>query len=270
MNGVSELISLSLGNRIDLNIVNSKERLFTYIDSLQLESSLLNLCMNSAHAIDGDGHIDIVLEQSEDNMVLIHVHDDGCGMDRETVIRAVEPFYSTRRGSSGTGLGLSIVYGFFKQSGGDMQIKSTVGTGTTVTLSLHKSTIESIESKELGNRSEKEKTVLVVEDEVSTLEHAVNLFQTAGYEVTQVCNYDEASRIIISGARFSLLFTDLHLGMGQTGWDLANICLQAGSAERIVVTSGRLSELSKPPHSLCTQCHTLAKPYNLQDILSLA
>ncbi len=270
VNGVSELISLSLGNRIELTIVNSNERLITYIDPLQLESSLLNLCMNSAHAIEGNGEISVIIEQSVNDLLLIHVKDNGCGMNTETVIRAVEPFYSTRRGSSGTGLGLSIVYGFIKQSGGDMQIDSAVGVGTTVTLSLqHSNEI----TPELAVKPKKwtaiKRSVLVVENDVSTLDNAVKILQTAGFEVTQADSYEEARRLLIDGSPFSLLFTDIHLGAGQTGWELATLCFREHLAEQIIVTSGRISELSNPPFNLIDNCITLEKPYDLEAILTL-
>ncbi len=278
VNGVSDLISLSLGNHITLTIVNSEERLVTYIDPLQLESALLNLCMNSAHAINGYGTIALILEQSDDNRLLIHVKDDGCGMNNETLTRAVEPFYSTRRGSSGTGLGLSIVYGFVKQSGGDLQIKSTEGTGTTVTLSLQRFADESADASadelagqtKTSNRSATPKqTVLIVEDDTDTLERAIILFESAGYQTTKANSYEAAKRMLSKNTRYSLLFTDLHLGIGQNGWALAKLCLEQHLVKQVIVASGRAADLSKPPFALSTNCKTLAKPYSAQDIFQL-
>ncbi len=269
VNGVSELISLSLGDGIKLTIVNSVEPLTTYIDPLQLESSLLNLCMNSAHAIESVGEIRITIDQSKDSVLQIHVEDDGCGMDKETIKRAVEPFFSTRRGSNGTGLGLSIVYGFVKQSGGDMQIESFVGRGTTVTLKFQPSTermiVDTIES---NNKSVNKKTVLVVEDDANTLQRAVEIFKIAGYEVSPASSYHEARGLLLGGSQFSLLFTDLHLGIGRTGWDLAKIGLNKNLVEAVVVTSGRISALSFPPTDLKTKCKTLKKPYDSQQVLN--
>ncbi len=269
VNGVSELISLSLGDQIELVIVNSENALYAYIDPLQLESALLNLCMNSAHAINGNGRIVLTVEQTVNNMFSIHVEDNGCGMSSESVNRAIEPFYSTRRGSSGTGLGLSIVYGFVKQSGGDMHIKSEINVGTTVSLSLRREeTNPTPHFDSSTNETSGSKTVLIVEDDAGTMERAVEILQYAGYKTTQAKNYDEAKRFLQDGLAFSLLFTDLHLGIGKTGWDLASFCLLKKGAERIIVTSGRFLDLSKPPHHLQNQCDKLEKPYNLQDVLN--
>ena len=269
VNGVSELISLSLGNQIKLTIENSVKPLITFIDPLQLESSLLNLCMNSAHAITGVGEIQISIDQSGDGMSCIHVKDSGCGMDEETLKRAIEPFFSTRRGSRGTGLGLSIVYGFVKQSGGEVQIKSSVGHGTTVTLSLHTSTELTIENT-IGPRhsSASKRTVLVVEDDAVTLKRAVEIFQAAGYTVSAAGSYDEANRLLVAGGQFTLLFTDLHLGLKQTGWNLARIGLEKKLVEKVIVTSGRLSDLSNPPKDLIAKCDILEKPYDTHGVVS--
>ena len=270
VNGVSELISLSLGDQIKLIIDNADKPLITFIDPLQLESSLLNLCMNSAHAINGVGEIRITIEQSKEGMARIHVKDTGCGMNEETVKRAIEPFYSTRRGSRGTGLGLSIVYGFIKQSGGDMQIKSAVGHGTTVTLSLHTSKEHTIENTiKPKQTSVSEKTVLVVEDDAATLDRAVEMFKAAGYTVSAAGSYDEANRLLLGQGEYSLLFTDLHLGLEQTGWDLARISLDKKIVERVIVTSGRLSDLSNPPEDLIAKCNTLEKPYDAHGIVNV-
>lgn len=270
VSGVSELISLSLGNDIELEIIRSKNPLYTHVDPLQLESALLNLCMNSGHAIQGNGRIVLTVESSSSNVLSIHVQDDGCGMSSDDVIRSVEPFYSTRRGSSGTGLGLSIVYGFVKQSGGDMHIKSQINVGTTVSLTLLKMDRDPSPLPDpLASESESRKTVLIVEDDKDTMVRAVEMLQCAGYETTQARNYDEAERCLHNAPEFTLLFTDLHLGLGKTGWDVANLCLCQNSAKEIIVTSGRLSDLSKPPNQLLGQCTRLEKPYNLQDVLNV-
>ena len=269
VSGVSELISLSLGSRIELVIVNSESTLNAYIDPLQLESTLLNLCMNSAHAIRAKGRIVLTVEESANSMLSIHVQDNGCGMSSENVIRAVEPFYSTRRGSSGTGLGLSIVYGFVKQSGGDMHIKSALNVGTTVSLSLRR--VEIVSDPRTGSSIKEtgaSKTALIVEDDEDTMDRAVEILQCAGYKTTQAQNYHEAERIIGGGVAFSLLFTDLHLGLDKTGWDLASLCLHQRSAEKIIVTSGRLLDLAAPPEHLRNHCAKLEKPYNMQDVVA--
>lgn len=134
--GVSELIALSLGKRIQLDICLLEQEVFVKIDPLQLESALLNLCINSAHAIEDEGRVTIWLVLKDDNSVDITVKDNGKGMNADVLKRAIEPFYSTRKNGSGCGLGLSIVYGFMKQSGGDMHLFSTEGKGTKVVLNL--------------------------------------------------------------------------------------------------------------------------------------
>lgn len=271
VNGVSDLISLSLGNDIQLKIVNSSLPLTTFIDPLQLESALLNLCMNSAHAIEGVGEVKIVLEKVKTGLLCIRVKDNGCGMNRDTIDRAVEPFFSTRRNGNGTGLGLSIVYGFIKQSGGDMHIESAEGSGTEVTLVLNEADSKLAVNAEKPNFETliAKKSVLVVEDDPVTLERAVRLFENLAYKVTPANSYEEAWRILSGSARFSLLFTDLHLGIGRTGWELASLCISQHLVDQVIVTSGKRSDLASPPIDLKNQCNTLEKPYQLEDVAQL-
>jgi nitrogen-specific signal transduction histidine kinase/HAMP domain-containing protein len=136
ISGVSELIALSLGERIALDLCLLTQATYVKIDPLQLESTLLNLCINSAHAISEEGNVTISLVRIDDSAVDVIVEDNGSGMNATELKRAIEPFYSTRRNGNGCGLGLSIVYGFMKQSGGDMQMYSTEGVGTKVVLTL--------------------------------------------------------------------------------------------------------------------------------------
>lgn len=136
VNGLGELIDLSLGDRVQLHTSTLDTPLVASIDPRQLESALLNLCINSANAIDGSGTVQIALSQTGPSTAAITVSDDGQGMTTDTLERAIEPFFSTNRGKCGSGLGLSIVYGFITQSGGEMHIASELGKGTTITLTI--------------------------------------------------------------------------------------------------------------------------------------
>lgn len=132
----SELIAISLGNDIKLDVALSPQPLHAQIDPGQLESALLNLCLNGAQAIKRTGTVSIQVYSEMPDYVCVQVKDDGSGMEPEVLERALEPFFSTKRETRGSGLGLSIVYGFIKQSAGDLQIASIPGVGTTVTMKL--------------------------------------------------------------------------------------------------------------------------------------
>ncbi len=264
--GVSDLIALSLGNEIDLVINSTSDPVFVNIDPLQLESALLNLCLNSAHAINGVGTVSLSVNLSSENKVALTVEDNGCGMSPELLRKAVEPFYSTRRGGRGSGLGLSIVYGFIKQSGGDMHIESTERKGTTVTLLLD-STNEKTKAAIIDNSLlEVDTTVLIVEDCAETLQYAVGLFQHLGMTTLTAHSFEEAKAILQSESPIAYLFTDLHLGSEQTGWDIAEACINTKNINKIIVTSGRKSEILLPPSHLADKIVALAKPYNLDEL----
>ena len=122
--GVRKLIAISLGDDIDLAVETHPRKLHARIDSGQLESALLNLCLNSAQVIEGKGRVAIRIRPEEDAFVCVSFEDDGCGMEPDIAERALEPFFSTRRGMQGSGLGLSMVYGFMRQSDGELLIAS--------------------------------------------------------------------------------------------------------------------------------------------------
>ena len=267
VSGVSELIALSLGDRIDLLVKPAVKPVHVFIDPLQLESALLNLCMNSANAIDGNGVIEIVITRENYNSASITVVDQGCGMSNEVLHRAIEPFYSTRRGGNGSGLGLSIVYGFLKQSGGDLQIVTELGVGTSVTVSLNTvNPLEVIRTNADVRVEPLNGTILVVEDDAATLQYAGNTLREIGQHPIEVKDYQSAKTYLERGLSFTTLFTDLHLGGEKTGWDLARHCIECNAASNIIVTSGKSNELDSPPEDLIDNVVLLAKPYKPKDL----
>ena len=150
VSGMSELISRSLGGSIRMETVLGGGLWPVYVDVAQLESSILNLCVNARDAMPDGGRL--MLETANfylddrysalhlgvppGQYVLIAVTDTGSGMDTETAEKAFEPFFTTKSAGKGTGLGLPQVYGFVKQSGGHIKIYSEPGQGTTVKIYL--------------------------------------------------------------------------------------------------------------------------------------
>ena len=144
--GMSELIRRTIGDQLQVEIVLAGGIWRTYADPGQLESALLNLCVNARDAMPEGGHLTIETcnthlddsyarahaEVRAGQYVQIAVTDTGAGMPPEVVERAFDPFYTTKGEGRGTGLGLSQVYGFVKQTGGHVKIYSEPGRGTTV------------------------------------------------------------------------------------------------------------------------------------------
>ena len=236
VDGLTDLVGIGLKDGVNLTADLSDEKLPVRVDPGQLESAILNLCLNASQAIDGKGDIRITVAKSSDEMAMIEVVDTGCGMEESVVSRSLEPFFTARKDGQGTGLGLSMVYGFIKQTGGDIQIDSTPGKGTCVRLMLPLEVAQkdAVPTHALGR-------ALVVEDDPSELVFATQLMEQLGYEVTQAASFAEAETALQSMPGFDIVLTDLHLDQGHTGWTIAQQCL-ANSQCRIIVASGRMPE----------------------------
>ncbi|HEY1615651.1 MAG TPA: PAS domain S-box protein [Rhizomicrobium sp.] len=145
---VSRMLRSTLGSDIRLETIPEPDIWLTLVDPNQLETALLNLCLNARDAMPNGGKLAIethnvelnepsgTLELAPGQYVLLSVGDDGEGMTVETLARAFEPFYTTKPAGKGTGLGLSQVHGFVRQSGGNVRLESAVGNGTTVKVYL--------------------------------------------------------------------------------------------------------------------------------------
>src|SRR5690606_35267794 len=129
------LLRPGLGARIDVRVYSPGE-VFALADPGLATPALLNLCINARDAMCETGGALTISIQEGPAFATLAVSDTGCGMSPEIVQRAIEPFFTTKEVGKGTGLGLSMVYGFAKQSGGDLRIESEVGQGTRVTLFL--------------------------------------------------------------------------------------------------------------------------------------
>ncbi len=131
------LVRRTLGDRFTLKLdIDDCPPLNVVLDSSQLTTALLNLALNARDAQDRNGEVVISLEERAGRWAVISVRDQGKGMTEEQISRAVEPFYTTKDDLQGNGLGLSMVFGFSKQLGGDLEISSKPGEGTTVRIVL--------------------------------------------------------------------------------------------------------------------------------------
>ena len=149
IHGLEELVRRSVGAAIELQVQGTANPWTVLIDGAQLENAVLNLCINARDAMPQGGRI--LIETANEHLhgsdelghdisagdyLAIHVSDTGTGMTEEVMAKAFEPFFTTKPVGSGTGLGLSMIYGFARQSGGRVQLRSQVGQGTTVSVYL--------------------------------------------------------------------------------------------------------------------------------------
>ncbi|HLG88076.1 MAG TPA: response regulator [Alphaproteobacteria bacterium] len=231
VDGMSDLLRRTLGEKIQIRAVLSERPLHTFIDPTQLEAAILNLAVNARDAMPEGGCLiietrDAVWQDPQqggasEDCIEIRVSDSGVGMTKEVIARAFEPFFTTKDVGKGTGLGLPQVYGFVKQSGGSVDIESAPGAGTTVTLRLPRLPPPSAESEPAQDFARRGATVLVVDDEDAVRRYAVEALTEQGYCVHEARDAASALRLIDERPEIELLFTDIGLPGGMNGRQLA-------------------------------------------------
>ncbi len=261
--GLTELVSISLNDDVELETIPADTPLSVRVDPGQLESAILNLCLNSNQAMTGPGKITVRVSEAPPDCVKITVSDTGCGMDETVLAQALEPFFTARASGDGTGLGLSMVYGFIKQTGGDIQISSEVGKGTEICLTLPRF-VGDPSKPELRHRA------LLVEDDPEALASVAALLKSIGFFVVRAGSFEEGLAALDANYQFDILVTDLHLNEGQMGWDIAEKCLETSSETKVIITSGRLPKRHRYTEAPHPRVVCIAKPLSpeiLQEIL---
>ena len=277
--GMSEMLTRSLGESVEVEIVADEDIWNCMIDAAQVENAVLNLAINARDAMNGRGKLTIetgnaVLDARyvtahadllPGQYVMLAVTDTGSGMPPEVLEKAFDPFFTTKEPGSGTGLGLSMVYGLTKQSGGHVNIYSEVGVGTTVRMYLPRTrTAEDMEVElpfnHFPHQTASSETILVVEDDRVVRSTAVDTLRQFGFTVLEAVNAERALAIIESGAKVDLLFTDVVMPGTLRSPELARraqqilpnmgVLFTSGYTENAIVHSGRLDDgvelLSKP------------------------
>jgi PAS domain S-box-containing protein len=250
-------------------------------DPSQLESALLNLLVNARDAMPDGGPITVetrllAVDQGQAGLggelapgryAAITVTDRGTGMPAEVQARIFEPFFTTKPAGRGTGLGLSMVLGFAKQSGGHVAVASEPGLGTTMKLFLPvvHGKVEQV-ADEMAPVAELPSglDVLVVEDQPDVREAAVRLCREVGLEPVAVPDATDALKVLASGLRFDLLFTDVVLGGEIDGLELAEMAAQLQPGIAVVCTSGYTEQHLGRSGRLATGVELLTKPYDMR------
>ena len=276
--GMEELIRRTVGPQITVEVVTAGGLWSTLIDSSQLENALLNLCINARDAMPEGGRITIEtankwlderVAKDRDlppgQYLSLCVTDNGTGMTPDVIARAFDPFFTTKPIGQGTGLGLSMVYGFVRQSGGQVRIYSEVGHGTTMCLYLPRhygdaaETVAAAEPATSGH-ARSGKTVLVVDDEPSVRMLVTEVLEELGYIPVEASDGPSGLRMLQSDMRVDLLVTDVGLPGGINGRQLADaarttrpdlrVLFITGYAENAIIGNGHLAPnmgvLTKP------------------------
>ncbi|QIJ78109.1 PAS domain-containing protein [Methylobacterium sp. NI91] len=240
LSAVADMLDTVTGARISVMTELPDAPCFVKADLSQFETALINMAVNARDAMDGEGTFTLRLTCSSGlppirghapapgPFAAVSLADTGTGIAAEQLARIFEPFFTTKEVGKGTGLGLSQVFGFAKQSGGDVDVESAVGRGTTFTLYLPE--VEGVTRTEPASANEGEtfptgdgQCVLVVEDNVEVGRFATQILEDFGYRTSWAANAEEAlERIGSDGADFDAVFSDVVMpGMG--GIELAKI-----------------------------------------------
>lgn len=260
---IEDILDSVLGENTELRVQLGDEPLSVRLDPTQMESALINLCTNAAQAIDGSGSVTLDLSL-QDEKVVVEVTDTGCGMNQATLDRAIDPFFTLNRKGNGTGLGLSMVYGFVEQSGGELQLTSDLGKGTTVRLEFPLAQDTVVLQPVHSNA-----TVLVVDDDSGTREHLqAELLPLTGRVILTDSPEAALSAVDEQGRSVDLVLCDLDLGQGQSGWDLMRAIHAKHPDLRMVAMSGGQRN-AIPPDDLQEICQFMKKPIDVATALKV-
>jgi signal transduction histidine kinase len=245
----------------------------TTVDPNQLNNVLLNLAINARDAMDGGGTLTIRASNASAGLppevpqaeyVLIEVADTGRGMAPEVLQRAFEPFFTTKPTGQGTGLGLSMAYGFVKQSGGEILLRSEPGAGTSVRIYLPRSDAEPAVSETVAPTRlfGGLETILVVEDEEDVRSSTCGILSALGYHVLQACDAAGAVEIIESGRPIDLVFTDVIMPGPVSSLQLGQVLRERRPEAQILYTSGYAEGVLAHEGKVDATVHLLQKPYH--------
>jgi CheY-like chemotaxis protein len=249
------LITRTLTGNIAFSIRCGEDLWPALADPLQTETAILNLCINARDAMPQGGslwvEVDNVSLMDSDvlgqpdarpgDYVRIRIADTGVGIAPKNVERIFEPFFTTKEVGKGSGLGLSMVYGFLRQSQGHIAVESEMGKGTTFSLYLPAAPAQAAEGgPEVrgGVIHSGIGTVLIVEDHELVRDHAREQFERLGYDVITARDGNEAIAVLNGRNDIDLLFTDVVMAGGMSGFDLGVIVRRTWPCVRILYTSG--------------------------------
>lgn len=282
--GLTDMLHRTLGATIDLSTALSTDLWRVMADPTQIETAIVNLAVNARDAMPNGGKLIIETRNTRideeyvanetglmpGDYVQLSVSDTGTGMPPEVRDRVFEPFFTTKEAGRGTGLGLSMAYGFARQSGGHITIYSELDVGTTVNLYLarHDSEVER-RSRDDGVDKESKPSgelILVVEDDKRVRRLTLTRLQELGYNVLEAASGSEALEILNSQDGVDLVFTDLVMPGGMSGYDLCEQVRKAGYETKLLLTSGYAEELAHEDRLKSENLRLLRKPYRQADL----
>ena len=292
MQSLHDMLAPLLGPAIEIAMRLPAEPCLVRADAGQFETALINMATNARDAMQGKGRITFTVEaattvpdtlasgtqnfgsQSLSNrslgnhgFVRVTVSDTGIGIPAARLERIFEPFFTTKQVGHGTGLGLSQVFGFARQSGGEVTVTSEVGHGSTFSLYLPRVPPELLPQRQAPNTAPavagSGMSVLVVEDNIELANFAADGLTELGYSITLVDNATDAlAELVLDADRFDVVFSDVVMP-GMTGLDLAQAIRERSIDVPVVLTTGYSQALSQDG---VAGFELVQKPYSIEEL----
>jgi len=277
---VADMLRTVVGSRIALVVDPICTSCFVEVDASQFETALINMAVNARDAMNGEGRITLSVEAAgsipargglaaaRGDFVRISVTDEGLGMSEGQIEHIFEPFFTTKEVGKGTGLGLSQVYGFIKQSGGEIDVASRLGIGTTFSLYLPRAAApHSLEDVTPSGRCAiQHANILIVEDNEPVGDFASQLLEDLGYKTWRAANAPEAIAVLErSHGNIDIVFSDVVMP-GIDGLELGRQIRARWPEIPVVLTSGYSHVLADDSRHGFPLLH---KPYSVNELSRL-
>ncbi len=277
--GMEDLVRRSVGPSVEIEVVAAGGLWSTLVDPSQLENALLNLCINARDAMPAGGRIVIETanrwldaraarerELEPGQFISLCVSDNGTGMAPETIAKAFDPFFTTKPIGEGTGLGLSMIYGFVRQSGGQVRIYSEIGQGTNVCLYLPRhfgdaETERDGAERSVAARARAGETVLVVDDEPTVRMLVTEVLEDLGYAAIEAADGPSGLKVLRSDVRIDLLVTDVGLPGGLNGRQVADAARVQRPELKVLFITGFAENAALNHGHLAPGMQVLTKPF---------
>ncbi|MFF5865619.1 ATP-binding protein [Pseudomonas sp. NPDC012596] len=282
LQAMAEMLDTATGARIQVELELPEAPCYIRADLSQLETAVINLMLNGRDAMAGEGTLRLRLQANQrmpglrgqtahaGPFAAISVVDSGVGIAAELLDRIFDPFFTTKAPGEGTGLGLSQVFGFAKQSDGDVEVHSVPGQGTTFTLYLPQETTpaEHADAAALPQPEEggAQRRILVVEDNPDLGAFTAQILEDHGYRISWVSSAEEALAALAGpGGEFDAVFSDVVMpGMG--GLALAHELQRLRPQLPVILTSGYSDAIAEGGHQGFA---FLAKPYSAEQVCQM-
>lgn len=285
---IGEFVHRILGERIEMDLRLTDKPCVAMTDRGQLENAIVNLCVNARDAMPEGGKLTISTQRvntclpfERDNkssrlrdFIIIEVADTGIGIPVEVKEQIFDPFFTTKKGQQRTGLGLSTVYGFMRQSDGDITVESEVGKGACFRMYLPASTL-SVASDDAGATDVATQhkvysgTILVVEDDTGVRDVASQMLMETGFKVIAVSNGADALEYVKRSNRIDLVFSDIVMPGEIDGIELAKRLLVLKPSMPVLLATGYTDRLQRDNIPRVKNVISVGKPYDIDRLPAL-